>query len=110
MKEEKRRSNDPDLTSLNAAPRKFVDVNGVIRGISNIATLDMPGNNIPLTRRHVVLADESDNKMRVTLWGEAALRFNGRVIRFLGRAESAVVVFVGTTIHTHPGISRCRCM
>ncbi|CAM0911466.1 unnamed protein product [Alopecurus aequalis] len=79
------------------------DVIGFIRAISNIATLNIPGKNILGTRRHVILTDSSDKEMRITLWGEAALRFKGQVIRFLGREESAVAIFVGLTVHTYDG-------
>jgi hypothetical protein len=39
--------------------------------------------------------------------GEADFRFNGHVIEYLARDESAVVVFVGMTIHSHEGMFSC---
>ena len=43
-------------------------------------------------------------KIKVALWGDVAYRFNGDTLKFLGQTESAVVVFVGTTVREYSGI------
>jgi hypothetical protein len=46
----------------------------------------------------------SGNAIKITLWGEAAFRFNGHAVRFRGQEESAVAIFVGATIYTCEGM------
>jgi hypothetical protein len=44
-------------------------------------------------------------KITIGLWGEAAMRFNGQVIHFLGQDEAAIAIFVGATVETFGGMA-----
>jgi hypothetical protein len=35
----------------------LADVIGIIRGISDVATLKLPGSNVAVSRRHILLDD-----------------------------------------------------
>lgn len=37
------------------------------------------------------------------LWGDSAFQFNGSTVRALGQTESAIVIFVGTTVRDYSG-------
>ena len=51
----------------------------------------------------------SGEAIKVVLWGSSAVEFNGTTIRTLGQSESAVAIFVGTTVRDYPGISISSC-
>jgi hypothetical protein len=52
---------------------------------------------------------DSENKTMITLWREAATRFDGQAIRHLGLEKSIITIFVGTIGYCqdgyHPGTS-----
>lgn len=45
----------------------------------------------------------SNHEIKIVLWGNCALRFNGSTKRILGQEESAVAIFVGTTVQEYDG-------
>ena len=51
----------------------------------------------PTTHRY------SGHEIKIVLWGNCALRFNGDTIRTLGQTEAAVAIFVGATVQEYDG-------
>ncbi|KAM0848721.1 hypothetical protein ACQ4PT_054208 [Festuca glaucescens] len=78
-----------ELPHPNSNPARLLDVIGIIHGISYIGAHEIRGRQRP--------------RNKVNLWGEAAFRFNGEVIHYLGQTESAVAIFVAWTVHSNEG-------
>lgn len=51
------------------------------------------------------LCDFSGQEIKIVLWGNCALRFNGNIICALGQTEPAIAIFVGTTVQEYDGAS-----
>ncbi|KAM0887152.1 hypothetical protein ACQ4PT_029236 [Festuca glaucescens] len=92
-----------ELPHPNSNPARLLDVIGIIHGISYIGAHEIRGRQVPTSRRYLLLSDNSGHEIKVNLWGEAAFRFNGEVIHYLGQTESVVAIFVGMTVHSNEG-------
>uniref|UniRef100_A0ACD5W8Q5 Uncharacterized protein n=1 Tax=Avena sativa TaxID=4498 RepID=A0ACD5W8Q5_AVESA len=81
----------------------LIDVLGAITAISDIKFFSIPNRRSPLLKRHVFLKDLSGHELKIVLWGNSALRFNGDTILALGQTKPTIAIFVGTTVQAYDG-------
>lgn len=81
----------------------LIDVLGVVTAVSDIESFDVPDRRSVFLKRHVYLKDLSGHEIKIVLWGNSALCFNGDAIRALGQNKLVVAIFVGTTIQEYDG-------
>jgi len=90
-----------ELPTPNDTPTCLIDVVGVVTGVSPFLSYNIPRVIGSIRKRHVALSDCSGHDITLTLWGEAADRFDGDDVYSQGQMTMVVVVFVGTTVHAY---------
>lgn len=84
-------------------PEKFIDVVGIVTGVSPTTTFHSATRATPSTKRVVYLSNLSGHQIGLVLWGERATAFNGEAMLETARKEPVVVLFVGTLVKPFEG-------
>ncbi|CAN6170312.1 unnamed protein product [Urochloa humidicola] len=92
----------------------FVDIIGIITGVSEIASVYLPSSNGSTSKRVISLRDLRNNKINLVLWGNRANQFDGETVHSIGQESPVVAIFVGLLVksyrneHTLSGGSACK--
>ncbi|CAL4900197.1 unnamed protein product [Urochloa decumbens] len=84
----------------------FVDIIGVIVGVSEIAHVHLPSSNGSTSKRVVSLKDLRDNKISLVLWGNCATRFDAETVHSIGQQSPVVAIFVGLLVKSYKSNDR----
>ncbi|CAL5005363.1 unnamed protein product [Urochloa decumbens] len=81
----------------------FLDVIGVIVGVSEIAHVHLPSSNGTTSKRVISLKDLRNNKVNLVLWGNRAVHFDAETVHSIGQQSPVVAVFVGLLVKSYKG-------
>lgn len=87
----------------------FVDVIGILSGISDLQKVRLPGRAQESEKRNLQITDIDGNIMDVALWGSHATSFQADDLYNLGQKEPIIVLFVGTLIKSYLGTPTISC-
>ncbi|KAM0862717.1 hypothetical protein ACQ4PT_045087 [Festuca glaucescens] len=92
-----------ELPPPSDTPACFVDVLGFIIGVSPVVSYSLSRVFGTVRKRHVLLLGSKDHEIVITLWGDAADRFDAENIYSLGQTDMVAAIFVGTTVRVYDG-------
>jgi len=81
----------------------FIDVVGIITGVSPTTQYHSASRSTPSTKRIVYLSDLSGFEINVVLWGERATAFDGDGVLRTAQDGPVVALFVGTLVKPFEG-------
>nr|ADB85379.1 putative retrotransposon protein [Phyllostachys edulis] len=103
-----------NLDSYIGETRNFLDVIGVVKAVSNAASIQGSNQSSTTTKRLVVIKDAKDCETTVTLWGQRAKDFDGEYVYEKEQKNPVPALFVGILMKRYgqneglSGGSACR--
>lgn len=90
-----------DKLSTKIGARGNVDVVAVVKEVSELSTIRRKSDNTELTKREIVLADDSTKTIRMTLWGDLAVEQGEK----LAAMTNPIVAIRSVRVSDYDGVS-----
>uniref|UniRef100_A0ACD5ZAD9 Uncharacterized protein n=1 Tax=Avena sativa TaxID=4498 RepID=A0ACD5ZAD9_AVESA len=87
-----------DLPDPSDIPERFIDVVGIVTGVSPTSTYHSATRATPSTKRVIYLSNLSGHQIGLVLWGERATSFDGEAVLRAAEKGPVVILFVGTLV------------